>query len=87
MGTTKFCDQCGTTVSTLHLVAFGLKNDLMPTNGGGFGNTTSVAGIMAQAAANQQSTQAKLSEVELCDKCLPIWMERVKRLTTASDPK
>lgn len=56
-------------------------------SGGGYVQVVSVnAGVGAQKQA-PSPTQIKVTDVDLCPACAPIWFERVSRLCRASDPK
>lgn len=55
--------------------------------GVGVGISIVGSGGVAQAPPPDKHPQIKITDVDLCPTCVPIWFERVSRLCKASDPK
>lgn len=98
MGVRWFCDQCGSTVTgglNRYIVQ---KDSILPPNQAYTGYSPNmppgVAGAMLQAQmqkvsqavhSHTMSPFAMSHSVELCDRCEVTWIERVKKLTEASN--
>lgn len=92
MATRTYCDHCGNTVRNPKVLSFGDVRDAqnaeaMSRAQAGVGG---IASLIAQpnAQRNQNTSQStEVIDVDLCPTCVPIWMERVKKLCEASDEK
>jgi hypothetical protein len=89
MATRYTCDHCGNTVAGSSLKKYGYgpypQMTMVPSSSMGLINNpygNSLQGVSQQAVLTNYPTP-----VDLCPHCEPIWMERVRQLTAASDPE
>lgn len=99
MGTRYFCDHCGNTVQKFTELAFGDLNSIIKgmsdrheamqqmqalrLQGVGAPGGNVAQGPYAQTPSAKPPIN--IMKVELCDNCVPIWMERVNNLCKQSD--
>lgn len=77
MGVRYFCDHCGNTVHQLKRLSYGDCDAEIAASHRASAAFIPSVGIHAKAVT--------LVRVELCDHCVPIWMERVANLCRQSD--
>lgn len=99
MATRIFCDHCGNTITKPNVFCYGPWSDVQvlayggnsggaavgSASGGGSGSANWVGGT-SNHTYQSVAPVLKLVKVDLCDVCVPIWLERVRNLTKASDP-
>jgi hypothetical protein len=86
MATRTFCDHCGNAVTEHKEYSFGPKVHpiILDPNG------QRIVGHQVQFMNNgsvgiQGNSPPSVQTIDLCAACIPVWMERVRRLTGASD--
>lgn len=103
MGTRRFCDHCGNTCRNPKVYSYGPSaNYIMQTTSLAYQNTMAAAnaitftgnamygslgGSGGSGAYSPAPPHISHTDVDLCDTCAPIWLERVRKLTAASDPE
>jgi hypothetical protein len=84
MVTKTFCDHCGNTVGSTSYSRFTIsKNGPVFVASPPYPYGVSVGQGVVQTV--QPTTPTLL--FDLCPHCEPVWLERIKRLTSASDPE
>jgi hypothetical protein len=79
MGTRRFCDLCGTTTNNLHGITVIDSAALANLRYAGLQQSSGLSGFQTSL------TPTNHFDVEFCAKCLPVWLDRVKHLTQASN--
>ena len=94
MGTRLFCDHCGNTVQKFTIVAYGGLDEELDYRDNAMRQMVHAQMRATQNLANPPPMQAAPAQpkprvpiirVELCDRCVEIWMKRAADLCKASD--
>lgn len=95
MATRIYCDNCGNTVREPNKFCFGPLSHLYAGSSGGAGGSGAspnggaggLFGAGGGFGASQQTSRptTPMHVIDLCDTCQNVWMERVKKLTSASE--
>jgi hypothetical protein len=101
MATRTFCDHCGSTVRDPKVLSFGDMRSRLARQSEQEGLKAAIAAMRndlnvgkAYAAAAMQNVNKSpaadlipVIDVDLCPRCVPLWLERVRNLCKASDPE
>jgi hypothetical protein len=78
MGTRMYCDHCGLTTSKLNKFVYG---DHRNTYNYGQMQYPLLGGVVNYPMIAVTPPLTPLEAIDLCDKCWPVWMKRVEKLT------
>lgn len=73
------CDHCGNKISKSNKFRFGPTSSRYDEDDD--------EEYAKKPARRKEAPLAKEVTIDLCATCVPIWMERVRKLTTTSDPE
>lgn len=89
MATRTFCDHCGNTVKTPNIFCYGphqaVKNEVNAAFNAMHSSHIGQMQIAGRATNNPALMMPELTQIDLCDTCVRVWMNRVTALTKTSD--